>query len=113
AGYEIHHGVVTIDAGGAGEPFLDGCRAGSVWGTTWHGIFDNDEFRRAFLTEIAAAGRRRFTVAPDTSFGMLRERRLDALGDLVADHLDTAALLRLIEHGAPAGQPTLTSSLSF
>ena len=27
------------------------------------------------------------------------------LGDLVADHLDTEAVVRLLEHGAPAGLP--------
>jgi hypothetical protein len=36
------------------------------------------------------------------------ERQLDALGDLITGHLDTAALLRLIEGGAPAGLPLVT-----
>src|SRR5205814_7450050 len=34
AAYEIHHGITEVLGG---EAFLDGCRAGSVWGTTWHG----------------------------------------------------------------------------
>jgi adenosylcobyric acid synthase len=104
-GYEIHHGVVTVD--GDAEPFLDGVRSGSVWGTTWHGALENDGFRRAFLTEVARASGRRFTVAPDTDFAAVREARLDALGDLIAEHADTAALERLIEDGAPAGLPVL------
>jgi adenosylcobyric acid synthase len=107
-GYEIHHGLVTVDGG---EPFLDGCVSGAVWGTTWHGVFENDGFRRAFLVRLAAATGRRFVPAPDTSFAALRERRLDALGDLVAEHLDTAALLRLIEGGAPPGLPAVMSHL--
>ncbi|MGW0070050.1 cobyric acid synthase, partial [Streptosporangium sandarakinum] len=45
--------------------------------------------------------------APDVSFAALREERLDALGDLVEHHLDTGALLRLLEHGAPEGLPVL------
>jgi adenosylcobyric acid synthase len=45
--------------------------------------------------------------APDTDFAQLREARLDALGDLVADHLDTAALTRLITSGPPGGLPVL------
>jgi adenosylcobyric acid synthase len=94
-----------------GEPFLDGCREGSVWGTTWHGVFENDAFRRTFLTHVAAAAGRRFVPAPDVSFAALRSSRLDALGDLVADHLDTAALVRLIEGGAPRGLPTVVSRL--
>ena len=35
----------------------------------------------------------------------VRQARLDALGDLVADHLDTDAVLTLLEGGAPAGLP--------
>ena len=91
--------------------FLDGCKVGPVWGTTWHGVFENDDFRRAFLTVVAAEAGRRFRPAPDISFAALRERRLDALGDLVAEHMDTAALSRLIEGGVPAGLPTVTSQL--
>jgi len=42
----------------------------------------------------------------------LRQARLDVLGDLVAEHLDTAALSRLIEHGPPPGMPSLLVSLN-
>jgi adenosylcobyric acid synthase len=108
-GYEIHHGVVTVDAGA--EPFLDGARAGSVWGTTWHGALEDDGFRRAFLTEVARASGRRFVPAPDTDFAAVREARLDALGDLVAEHADTDALWRLIESGPPDGLPLLPSGV--
>ena len=109
AGYEIHHGVVRLTDPGC-EPFLDGCRAGpggSVWGTSWHGTMENDEFRRVFLAEVARLAGRDFTPAPGTDFAGLREARLDTLGDLVADHLDTVALARLISDGAPPGLPVL------
>jgi adenosylcobyric acid synthase len=102
AGYEIHHGVATVEGG---EPFLDGCRTGAVWGTTWHGALENDGFRRAFLREVAALAGRAFAPAPDTCFAAAREARLDRLADLIEDHADTAALLRLIEGGVPAGLP--------
>jgi adenosylcobyric acid synthase len=111
AGYEIHHGVTEITDANA-EPFLDGCRRGAVWGTTWHGALENDEFRRAFLAEVAALAGRDFTPAPGTEFAAVREARLDALGDLVAGHLDTAALSRLIEDGPVPGLPTLATSLN-
>jgi len=97
--------VVTVDD--SAEPFLDGARAGSVFGTTWHGALENDGFRRAFLTEVAAIAGRSFTVAPGTCFAAVREARLDALGDLVAEHADTDALWRLIEQGPPAGLPVI------
>ncbi|GII52528.1 cobyric acid synthase [Planotetraspora thailandica] len=106
AAYGIHHGIVTFDGGA--EPFLDGCRVGAVWGTTWHGALENDDFRRAFLADVAAAaGRDDFVPAPDVSFAALRERQLDALGDLIERHADTGALLDLIVNGAPAGLPSL------
>ncbi len=113
-GYEIHHGVaeVTDPAGSGTEPFLDGCRRGAVWGTSWHGVLENDEFRRAFLAEVAALAGRDFAPAPGTSFAAVREARLDVLGDLVAGYLDTAALSRLIEDGPVPGLPMLVTSLN-
>jgi adenosylcobyric acid synthase len=105
-GYEIHHGLVELDRSGC-EPFLDGGRAGAVWGTSWHGTLENDRFRRAFLAAVAQQSGRAFVPAPDTDFARLREARLDALGDLVANHLDTTALNQLISHGPPAGLPVL------
>jgi adenosylcobyric acid synthase len=103
-GYEIHHGIAVTDGA---EPFLDGCRSGAVWGTSWHGTMENDSFRRAFLTEVAALAGRDFVPAPDTDFAALREARLDVLGDLVAGHLDTDALLSLITGGPPPGLPVI------
>nr|WP_196790954.1 cobyric acid synthase [Motilibacter aurantiacus] len=107
--YEIHHGLVTRQSGdalfGTDDGGSEGCRAGPVWGTTWHGVLENDGFRRAFLADVAAAAGRRFVPAPATSFAAAREARLDVLGDLVEQHLDTDALLRLIEQGCPPGLP--------
>jgi adenosylcobyric acid synthase len=99
AGYEIHHGRVTV--GSRAEEFLGGARAGNVFGTMWHGSLEGDELRGAFLA--AALGR-----APSrVSFAAARERRLDLLGDLVERHLDVEALLGLARTGAPAALPVL------
>ena len=111
AGYEIHHGIAEV-TDPAAERFLDGCRRGAVWGTSWHGVLENNEFRRAFLTEVAALAGRDFTPEPGTDFAALRQARLDILGDLVADHLDTAALGRLITGGPPPGMPSVLVSLN-
>lgn len=99
-GYEIHHGVTSVVPGA--EPFLDGCRAGAVWGTTWHGALENDAFRRAFLADVAELAGAPWRPVGAVSFAAERERRLDALGDLIADHMDTDAVRALIERGAPA-----------
>jgi len=110
AGYEIHHGIAEVTDPSANS-FLDGCQRGAVWGTSWHGVLENDEFRRAFLAEVAALAGRDFTPAPDTDFAAVRQARLDALGDLVADHLEVAALSRLITGGPPPGMPSVLVSL--
>jgi adenosylcobyric acid synthase len=100
-GYVIHHGRVHVHGG---EPFLDGARRGPVWGTLWHGALENDAFRRAWLAQVAAqAGRDDWAPRPDTSFTGLRTARLDLLADAVEEHLDTEALLRLVDRGAPDG----------
>jgi adenosylcobyric acid synthase len=105
-GYEIHHGYVSASAGPAFIEPGEGARAGNVFGTHWHGTFESDEYRRAFLTEAARlAGRDGFVVATDTAFGQRRERLLDLLGDLIEEHVDTAALWRLVESGAPPDLP--------
>jgi len=62
--------------------------------------------RRALLRAVATACGRRF-VPGSESFAALRERRLDVLGDLVEQHLDTDALLALLERGAPTDLPTI------
>jgi adenosylcobyric acid synthase len=114
-GYEIRHGRVELH--GSGEPLLrgddgepDGARAGAVLGTLWHGALEHDSFRRALLAWVAQARGRRF-VPGSRSFAAAREARLDALGDLVADHLDTNRLTALIERGVPADLPTVTTEV--
>ena len=102
--YEIHHGVVTLEGGEHLFTPGEGCRSGSVLGTVWHGALESDGVRRALLSEVAAATGRQW-VPGTVGFVGVRQARLDALGDLVADHLDTAAVLALLEGGAPAGLP--------
>jgi adenosylcobyric acid synthase len=106
-GYLIHHGRVEVEGG---APFLDGCTEGAVTGATWHGMFEADGFRRAFLRDLAARTGRAFVGASDVSFAAVRERRFDVLADLVDEHLDTDALVRLVEAGAPADLPVLAVS---
>jgi adenosylcobyric acid synthase len=79
-------------------------------GTAWHGALEHDEFRRALLGRIASTRSRRF-VPGTTLFAAVRAARLDALGDLVTDHLDTAALAALIEAGARSDLPTIETEV--
>ncbi|WP_229683797.1 cobyric acid synthase [Nocardia camponoti] len=115
-GYEIHHGRVTRSGDKAwitveGEP--EGSVREAVWGTHVHGVMESDEFRRAWLTEVAAAaGRGGFVVHPSTSVAEVRDAQLDLLADLIEANVDLAALEYLIATGAPATLPTITSRLS-
>src|SRR5437763_1636474 len=112
-GYEIHHGRVRGHGGepgfavdgsdGAEGSGAEGCRNGVVVGTSWHGAFESDDFRRAFCSWLATV--RGVAWIPGTgSFAEARERRLDLLGDLIARQADEAALHRLTDGASlPAG----------
>ncbi|MFC4856378.1 cobyric acid synthase [Actinophytocola glycyrrhizae] len=112
SGYEIHHGRVVRQAAPGLVERPDGSFEGAVtdrvMGTHWHGLLDNDAFRRHVLRWAAArAGRAGFVPAPDTSVAAARAAQLDVLGDLVAAHLDTGELVRLIERGPERDLPHL------
>jgi len=113
SGYEIHHGRVVRSAESPLLQPAEGADTGVVLGTHWHGLLENDGFRRALLCRVAErAGRTGFVAAPDTHFAAERDRQLDLLGDLVEQHLDLAALDDVIRHGAPAELPIVTSGLA-
>ena len=60
----------------------------------WHGAFENDEFRRAWLAEVAARDRLGWRPTPDAAaYGARREAMIDALADAVEEHLDLDLLL--------------------
>jgi adenosylcobyric acid synthase len=91
-GYEIHHGVATVT--GEAEPFLDGARRGSVWGTMWHGTLENDGFRRAWLAQIAAAARSGWRPKSGAAaYGARREAMVETLADAVDAYVDLDLLL--------------------
>jgi adenosylcobyric acid synthase len=88
SGYEIHVGqtryldnaesFATLDSG---EP--DGCVSRRVIGTYLHGIFDDDEFRHAFIT--SASGSAPSSLNP---WKAQREASLDRLAREVRQALD-------------------------
>ena len=109
-GYEIRHGRPDVLCG---EPMFEGkdgnegCVQGSIWGTSWHGVFESDQFRRAFLAWIAAANNVDW-IPSDISFNQAREAQAACLGQLIADHADTEGLTGLIEHGSGKELPVLS-----
>jgi adenosylcobyric acid synthase len=113
SGYEIHHGQLTRCAEARWfdvnfEP--QGIARGAVFGTHWHGLLDNDDFRRAWLTGVAdAAGRSGFVVA-DTNVAARRDAQLDLIAELLASHLDVDAVVGLLD-GPPPRRPHVASEL--
>jgi adenosylcobyric acid synthase len=113
-GYEIHHGRVARCTEAAWFD-MDSCpqgyRRGQVFGTHWHGLFDNDDFRRRWLTDAAAAaGRDGFVVADDTDVSARRDGQLDVMADLLDAHLDVDAVIGLLD-GGPPRRPTVVAAL--
>jgi adenosylcobyric acid synthase len=109
--YEIHHGIASrIDAGECGQPdqtvpqtFLDGWRVGSVWGTMWHGAFESDAFRRAWLSEVAATVGSQWSAADGApGFAARREDMLETLADALEEHVDIDSLLTHTRLGRPS-----------
>ncbi|SDB80600.1 adenosylcobyric acid synthase (glutamine-hydrolysing) [Raineyella antarctica] len=97
-GYEIHHGVATVDPGA--EAFLDGARSGAVFGTMWHGTMEDDAFRHAFLAEVAGlagSGWRPDPSAP--GFDERRETMIDSLADAIEEHAPALLALALDQLG--------------
>ena len=75
-GYEIHHGVSDADA--QLFPFSACSEDKQVWGTYVHGLFEQGEFRQAWLREIGFTG---------SDAVNQKERTLASL-DLLADALE-------------------------
>jgi adenosylcobyric acid synthase len=108
-GYEIHHGQVMRSADDDWHGI--GIRRAALYGTHWHGLLDNDDFRRRWLTDTAAAaGRHGFSVAADVDVGARRDAQLDLMADLLAAHTDIDDLFALLESGPPE-RSTVVSTL--
>jgi len=97
-GYEIHIGDTDLKGSipfawlkktGQDEDTFDGCMSsnGNVFGTYFHGLFDDDEFRHTFLK----ATRTFYDLTPPTLLSNWKERRvapLDRLAETIRASLD-------------------------
>ncbi len=103
SGYEIHCGISRGDALACPSSLLDDGRSdgalsgdGQILGSYLHGLFDQPQALTALL---AWAGLRD---AATVDVHALREASIERLADAVENHLDHAALLRLIGRGEPS-----------
>jgi adenosylcobyric acid synthase len=89
-----------------------GIRRGAVYGTHGHGLLDNDDVRRQWLTDAAAAaGRSGFVVADDVDVRARRDAQLDVMADLITSHVDVDAVIALLEQGPPE-LPSIATKLT-
>ena len=103
-GYEIHHGRL---AASTEDDWLGvGIRRGSVYGTHWHGLLDNNDVRRRWLSDVGRTG---FVVADDIDVPARRDAQLDLMADLLIAHVDLDAITGLLEQGPPR-RPTIVTS---
>ncbi len=110
SGYEIHMGqtrltddtksLLTIETAlGKQTARSDGAhnRAGNVFGTYLHGIFDDITFTRALLNIV----RKNKGLAPQTSdiddFKAFKENQYNQLADLLESHLDIDKIIAIME----------------
>ena len=92
-GYTIHHGRVHASGG---EEFCGGQQVDATFGTMWHGAFESDGFRRAFLTEVAErAGSDWRPVEGVPGYAEQREAMIERLADACEENLDVTALLEV------------------
>jgi adenosylcobyric acid synthase len=97
-GYEIHMGRTGHT--GAIEPFItrrdgtsDGAVAGRVAGTYFHGLFDNPEFTRRFLSIIARD--RKLLWQPEFR-DFDKEHEYDRLAAAAREHLDISRIYEML-----------------
>jgi adenosylcobyric acid synthase len=114
SGYEIRHGdPQPLASSAAGVPLItttsgdpEGRLLGTVAGTSWHGLLENDTARRTLLSWVADT--RTLDWLPGTTpFATTRETQLDLLGDLIDEHIDRDRLDTLLSDGVPEGLPTI------
>ena len=80
-------------------------RMGAVWGTYLHGLFDNDQFRRALRDELRENHSAPETIREELCYQNFQEAQLNRLADLLRRHLDMAYIKNLI----PTSKMTDTS----
>ncbi len=98
-GYEIHHGRCSEEANAralGAEDFLEGLQLGATWGTMWHGSLESDDFRRAWLRQVATqAGREWQPSAGAPGFAERREQMINTTAAAIESAVNVEHLLGL------------------
>ena len=107
-GYEIHMGRTKrsgernlfkiVKKSGKRYVRYDGAVSadGKVWGTYIHGIFDNDGFRKRFVSQNTGRDNPGSYDGRSLEFSDFKDRQLDALAELVKKSLNMEYIANLI-----------------
>ncbi len=97
-GYEIHQGATTWIGSSAPRIFDDADLGwvvnNQIWGTYLHGIFDHGEWRRSWLNQIRQHQGLKPLPIEVADYFLQRDVALDAVADLVGEHLDLKPLMK-------------------
>ncbi|WP_051021114.1 cobyric acid synthase CobQ [Synechococcus sp. PCC 6312] len=114
-GYEIHQGETDFDHRGDNhdlfaEPGLGMVNASqTLWGTYLHGLFDNGQWRRAWLNQLRAKKSLPPLPTAISNYDQQRDLHLSQITDLVAPHLNLDLLLEP-ERNRPKSKSETTSA---
>jgi adenosylcobyric acid synthase len=110
-GYEIHNGVSTSDHVGcftSSDGSLLGQMKNNVFGTYLHGIFNNDNFRTAYINIVRRA-KGLSSLNTSCNFKEFKESQYDKLAALTEENLDMETIYKILFNDQkvkkqPAGQ---------
>lgn len=102
SGYEIHMGKSLLQ--GAYARFAvefpekeDGCYQGSVLGAYLHGIFDEEDFRQAFVRLLCERKGISYEQDQGLPFAQYKEQQYEKLAHLLRQSLDMEKIYRMLE----------------
>lgn len=103
SGYQIHHGRVVASE----EPWLElddgekegAATAGGIWGTTLHGLFEDDGVRNRFLAEVAQRSAKTWHQS-NLKFDALRKAQWELLADALEAHVNLEMLAEIMTGAA-------------
>lgn len=101
SGYEIHMGVTKVRE----NPFLqreqdgtmEGCYQEGIFGTYLHGLFDEDEFRTAFVKMVCERKGYSYEIKDDFQYKSFQEEQYDKLADLIRRNMDMDKFYKLLD----------------
>lgn len=103
-GYEIHMGKSILQNDEAYnfaklEGKYDGCCSGNVIGTYIHGIFDEEDFRSAFVKLVCDRKGIEYSNIDKISYKEYKEKQYDKLADILRESIDMDIIYKIIREG--------------